>query len=128
MANGFPLSAVVGRSDVMRIFEQIFFSFTFGGEAVSLAASLATIRELERREGIPKLWDSGRRLQEGTNRLLAENSLERRLACVGSLPGPLCDVSKDLNAMSCYCGIVIPAGGHPARPADSRKPYAECEP
>jgi glutamate-1-semialdehyde 2,1-aminomutase/spore coat polysaccharide biosynthesis protein SpsF len=86
MANGFPLSAVVGRSDVMRIFEQIFFSFTFGGEAVSLAASVATIRELGRREGIAKLWGSGRRLQEGTNRLLAANSLDRRLACVGLAP------------------------------------------
>ena len=38
MANGFPLSAIVGRADVMRWFEKVFFSFTFGGEAVSLAA------------------------------------------------------------------------------------------
>jgi glutamate-1-semialdehyde aminotransferase len=86
MANGFPLSAVVGRSDVMRIFEQIFFSSTFGGEAVSLAASLETLRELRRREGIPQLWRTGGRLQEATNRLLAANALDRRLACVGLEP------------------------------------------
>ena len=86
MANGFPLSAVVGRSDVMRIFEHVFFSFTFGGEAVSLAASLETIRELQRREGIPQLWRTGGRLQEATNRLLASNALDRHLACVGLAP------------------------------------------
>src|SRR5262249_51074709 len=86
MANGLPLSAVVGRADVMRIFEQIFFSSTFGGEAVSLAASLETIRELQRRQGIPQLWRAGGRLQEGANRLLSANALDQHLACVGLPP------------------------------------------
>lgn len=38
MANGFPLSAVVGRRDVMMEMEEIFFSETFGGELLFLAA------------------------------------------------------------------------------------------
>src|SRR2546428_5071730 len=46
MANGLPISAIVGRADVMKLFEEVFFSFTFGGEALSLAASVATIREM----------------------------------------------------------------------------------
>src|SRR2546422_4445450 len=33
MANGLPISAIVGRADVMKLFEEVFFSFTFGGEA-----------------------------------------------------------------------------------------------
>src|SRR5262249_46665839 len=41
MANGMPISAVVGRRDVMRLMEDIFFSGTFSGECLSLAASLA---------------------------------------------------------------------------------------
>src|SRR5690606_27109050 len=39
LANGFPLPAVTGRADVMREFEEIFFSFTMGGETLSLAAA-----------------------------------------------------------------------------------------
>jgi glutamate-1-semialdehyde 2,1-aminomutase len=39
MANGFPLSAVVGRRDIMMEMEQIFFSGTFGGELLSLASA-----------------------------------------------------------------------------------------
>ena len=39
IANGFPLSAVVGRRDVMIEMEEIFFSGTFGGELLSLAAA-----------------------------------------------------------------------------------------
>jgi glutamate-1-semialdehyde 2,1-aminomutase len=39
IANGFPLSAVVGRRELMMEMEQIFFSGTFGGELLSLAAA-----------------------------------------------------------------------------------------
>src|SRR3569832_543822 len=48
LANGYPVSAVAGRADVMKLMEEIFFSFTFGGETLSLAAALATMRKLER--------------------------------------------------------------------------------
>ena len=48
MANGYPLSAVLGRRDLMNLLDEgVFFSTTFGGEALSLAASLATIRKLQ---------------------------------------------------------------------------------
>jgi glutamate-1-semialdehyde aminotransferase len=39
LANGFPLSAVVGQRHLMMLMEDIFFSGTFGGEALSLAAA-----------------------------------------------------------------------------------------
>ena len=48
IANGFPLSAVCGRRDVMMEMEEVFFSFTMGGEAMSLAAAKATIAKLLR--------------------------------------------------------------------------------
>ena len=37
-----PISAVAGRADLMRGFEEVFFSGTFGGEALSLAAARAS--------------------------------------------------------------------------------------
>jgi glutamate-1-semialdehyde 2,1-aminomutase len=43
MANGFPISAVVGRRDVMIEMEEIFFSGTFGGELLSLAAAKSVL-------------------------------------------------------------------------------------
>jgi glutamate-1-semialdehyde 2,1-aminomutase len=50
LANGYPLSAVAGRGDLMKLMEEIFFSFTFGGETLSLAASLATMDKLVRND------------------------------------------------------------------------------
>ena len=49
MGNGMPISAVVGRADIMRLMEDIFYSGTFGGETLSLAAAIATIDKIETR-------------------------------------------------------------------------------
>lgn len=86
MANGFPLSAVVGRRDVMEVFDEAFFSFTFGGEAVSLAAALATIHEMEERDVVAHLWEQGGRLQDGYNVLARELGLGDVTRCVGLPP------------------------------------------
>lgn len=48
LANGFPLSAVAGRADIMALMEEIFFSFTMGGECLSLAAAKATLSKIKR--------------------------------------------------------------------------------
>jgi glutamate-1-semialdehyde-2,1-aminomutase len=86
MANGYPLSAVVGRREVMELFDEIFFSFTFGGEAVSLAASLATIREMREKDIFGHLWEQGRKLQDGYNVMAKELGLAEQTACIGLAP------------------------------------------
>jgi glutamate-1-semialdehyde aminotransferase len=86
MANGFPIAAVVGRRDVMGIFDEIFFSFTFGGEAVSLAAAKATMAKMRREPVIAHLWRQGTALQDGYNRLAAEFGLAERTRCIGMPP------------------------------------------
>jgi glutamate-1-semialdehyde 2,1-aminomutase/spore coat polysaccharide biosynthesis protein SpsF len=59
MANGMPISTVLGRADIMRKMEDVFYSGTFGGEALSLAAAIATIDKLEREDVIGGLWARG---------------------------------------------------------------------
>jgi glutamate-1-semialdehyde 2,1-aminomutase/spore coat polysaccharide biosynthesis protein SpsF len=86
MANGFPISAVVGRRDIMQVFDEIFFSFTFGGEALSLAATKATITKVREGDVIPHLWRQGRRLQDGYNALAAERGLGALTRCIGLPP------------------------------------------
>ncbi|PIT86864.1 MAG: aspartate aminotransferase family protein, partial [Candidatus Magasanikbacteria bacterium CG10_big_fil_rev_8_21_14_0_10_43_6] len=47
MANGMPISALVGKKEYMDIVSDIFYSFTYAGETLSIAAALATIQEIE---------------------------------------------------------------------------------
>ena len=65
MANGFPVSAISGRRDIMSGFEQVFFSGTFGGELLSLAAANVVLDKVSRGEVIPNLYRIGNQLMNG---------------------------------------------------------------
>jgi glutamate-1-semialdehyde aminotransferase/spore coat polysaccharide biosynthesis protein SpsF (cytidylyltransferase family) len=86
MANGFPLSAVVGKRHIMEIFDEIFFSFTFGGEAVALAAALATIEVMQTRPVIGHLWEQGQKLKDGWNVMSEALALRDVTRCIGFAP------------------------------------------
>lgn len=86
MANGFPLAALVGPRDIMQLLDEVFFSFTFGGETLSLAAAAATLRELRARPVIDHLWAQGQRLQDGYNMLAEYYGVARYTSCAGLPP------------------------------------------
>lgn len=83
MANGYPISAIVGRRDIMKLMEDIFFSFTFGGETLSLAAALATLRKLESYPVIESLHRLGRKTMEGVREAIARHGLESAMSVSG---------------------------------------------
>src|SRR5262249_14929780 len=62
IANGFPLSAVAGPERYMRLMEDIFFSFTFGGETLSLAAAKATLSKLKVKPVVKTLAAQGQKI------------------------------------------------------------------
>jgi glutamate-1-semialdehyde aminotransferase len=72
LANGFPLSAVVGRRDYMRRMEDIFFSTTFGGETLSLVAARAVLDRLSADAVPEQLAKRGTMLKQGVATLLAD--------------------------------------------------------
>jgi glutamate-1-semialdehyde aminotransferase/spore coat polysaccharide biosynthesis protein SpsF (cytidylyltransferase family)/predicted dehydrogenase len=83
MGNGFPIACVLGRADVMKVFEDIFFSFTFGGEVASMAAAMKVLDILENTDALARMDANGRVLQEGLNALAKEAGLEDRVKCIG---------------------------------------------
>jgi glutamate-1-semialdehyde 2,1-aminomutase/spore coat polysaccharide biosynthesis protein SpsF len=83
MGNGFPIACVVGRADVMKVFEEIFFSFTFGGEVASMAAAMKVLDILETTDALKRMESHGRDLQDGFNALAKLAGLSDRLVCVG---------------------------------------------
>lgn len=75
LANGYPVSAVVGRREYMKQMEEIFFSFTFGGETLSLAASAATLDKLRRESVCAQLAAQGTKLLNGLNQRIATHGV-----------------------------------------------------
>jgi len=65
MGNGMPIAAVVGSREIMSTLESkpVFFSGTYHGETLSLAAAIATIDRLQ--DGLPHIWEMGTQLIAG---------------------------------------------------------------
>jgi len=75
MANGYPLSAVVGSNEVMQKVEDIFFSGTFGGETLSLAAASKIIDKYKKEQVIEHFSEVGSYLLEKLNQLINDKNL-----------------------------------------------------
>jgi glutamate-1-semialdehyde 2,1-aminomutase/spore coat polysaccharide biosynthesis protein SpsF len=122
MANGYSLSAVVGRRDIMKHFEETFFSFTFAGEAIALAASIATMSEIRENRVIPHLWEQGQKLKDGLTCLAREFDLEQFVVCAGLAPRTVVSfydesgreslLVKSLFQQECLKRGILFSGGH----------------
>jgi glutamate-1-semialdehyde aminotransferase/spore coat polysaccharide biosynthesis protein SpsF (cytidylyltransferase family) len=100
MGNGFPISCVLGRSDVMRTFEEIFYSFTFAGEVASMAAAMKVLDILEQTDALARLESSGRTLQDAVNAMAKEAGLGQRIRAVGRPQWALLKFSDEKGAES----------------------------
>jgi glutamate-1-semialdehyde 2,1-aminomutase/spore coat polysaccharide biosynthesis protein SpsF len=76
LGNGMPISAVAGRRSVMGIFEEIFFSGTHGGEALSLAAARAVLDFVADGRVLSDIESTGVRLQQGLRDLVVRYGLD----------------------------------------------------
>lgn len=84
LANGYPVSAVAGRADLMRVMEEIFFSFTFGGETLSLAAALATMRKLQDEPVIETMCRQGKKIIDRLSGVILQHDAGHFLSVAGS--------------------------------------------
>ncbi|OGO95751.1 MAG: aminotransferase class III [Coxiella sp. RIFCSPHIGHO2_12_FULL_44_14] len=95
LGNGMPISALVGRADVMKHMEDVFYSGTFGGEALSLAAAIAVIDKMQREPVIDTLWAQGEKLATAVVRLIQEFGLEAVFSLSGKAPWKFFNITVD---------------------------------
>jgi glutamate-1-semialdehyde 2,1-aminomutase len=85
IANGMPLSAVTGPADILkRLDGEVYYSVTYGGECLSLAAGLATVRKMRREPVIETLWARGDRLTSGVLERIDHHGLADRITLRGA--------------------------------------------
>ncbi len=95
MSNGYPMGAVVGSRAVMEPASRMFISSSYWSDNLGLAASLTTIRELERRDSAQRFEAIGKELSDRLNQALREVGLAG--ACGGMFwhPAIQLDLSDD---------------------------------
>ena len=86
LGNGMPISAVVGRADIMAKMDDIFFSGTAGGEALSLAAAKAVLLKIQREPVVETLWRRGREVASIALAAAAKQGLSEYYSLTGLPP------------------------------------------
>ena len=85
MAGGMPLSAVVGKKEIMESAkDKIFISSTFGGEMLSLAAFLAVVDILKTEPVYDRIFEIGNRIRDEFNKLAEKHG--SKIECIGLGP------------------------------------------
>ncbi len=84
LANGYPISAVAGKADIMKLMEEIFFSFTFGGETLSLTAALTTMNKLQKFPVIETMRTQGQKILDGVSKLIDKHNIGHILSISGN--------------------------------------------
>jgi glutamate-1-semialdehyde aminotransferase len=101
LANGYPLSALVGKAEFMDVVEKIFFSGTFGGETLSLAAAKAVLNKLRTEPVINTIKTRGETLLVGVNQIIIDFAMSDLLSICGH-PSWSFLVFKDTSSCSSW--------------------------
>jgi len=86
MANGYPISVVLGKEEIMLPSQKTRISATFFPNTFPMVAALATIKELEDKKGIEFMWAQGTRLVDGFKQLINDYGIEAKMAGMPVIP------------------------------------------
>lgn len=83
LGNGMPIAAVAGAWKVMRVFDEIFFSGTHGGEALSLAAARAVLDTLADGTVLAEIEQRGESMLHGIRERIEQHAIADRVTVGG---------------------------------------------
>ncbi|GAB4300867.1 MAG: aminotransferase class III-fold pyridoxal phosphate-dependent enzyme [Myxococcota bacterium] len=88
MANGYPISAVAGRKEVMMAMENkhVFISSTFFPNSLEQVAALKTIEILERDKILDEIWRKGERFLAGVKEAIERTGAKAHLSGIPPMP------------------------------------------
>ena len=104
LGNGYPISAVAGRKDLLEQIEQgVFISTTFGGDSIAMAAALATLDILSRPGFYDHITKIGTMMRDGIQERIDKYDLNDVLS-VSGLPAH-CGVAFEGHGSLSYLDI-----------------------
>jgi glutamate-1-semialdehyde aminotransferase len=95
VANGYPISAVVGKGEIMDAVVQTTVSATYFPSTLGISAALATIDVMEKQNVIKHLWSIGRELADGLRSIVAQKKVNAHI--MGESPMPFLIFGESKN-------------------------------
>tara|TARA_Y100000591_G_C21839645_1_gene704799 strand:- start:284 stop:1594 length:1311 start_codon:yes stop_codon:yes gene_type:complete len=86
LGNGYPISAIVGKREVMDAAQDTFISSTMWTERLGFAAGLASLKKMEDCSVQDKLVKYGQRIKDGWKDVASESGLRIKIGGLDSIP------------------------------------------
>jgi glutamate-1-semialdehyde-2,1-aminomutase len=86
IANGYPISAVVGKKEIMEPSKNTRISGTFFVNTFPMVAALATIQEIEKKNGIEYMWSMGKKLWNGFEKIIDASGINAKMIGLPVIP------------------------------------------
>ncbi len=113
IANGYPLTAVVGRRDVMQASKDMFISSTFWDDTSTMAAGLVCIRKIKKEKVIEHIWKMGEYYVKGCKDIVQKLGIKaelKGLSCMTSIVFDYEDKSFVNGLNTLYCQELVKRG------------------
>lgn len=89
MGNGWPISCIGGRREIMQVFDDAFVSFTFAGDVSAMAASIKVLDILETSDAYARMSSAGTKLFDGAMVMAREANLQNNFVLKGHPHWPI---------------------------------------
>jgi glutamate-1-semialdehyde-2,1-aminomutase len=87
MANGYPISACVGKAEIMKVLEQkVFVSSTFFPNSLEMVAAMKCIDILEQENVIENIWTRGQDFLEKAAKLVEDSKVPAEVSGIPPMP------------------------------------------
>ncbi len=115
MANGYCISAAVGRDELKNAASRVFFTGTYYTSAAEIAASLATLDELEKTDAVGHMMKMGTMLQEGLKKRAEGHGLQVKISGPPTIPYMTFANETNFRRMQLFSGEAVKRGAflHP---------------
>jgi glutamate-1-semialdehyde 2,1-aminomutase len=110
LGNGFPISVVIGRKEVMEIAGNIFISSTFWTERIGFVAALATLKKMESHNVQKYLIHFGELINDGWKKMSVQHRLDIRISGLPPLTHISFKVENPLEAQTLYAQEMLEKG------------------
>lgn len=85
IGNGYALTAVVGRKEIMQAAQKTFISSTFWTERIGPTAALATLKEMQVQKSWEKITETGKKMQSLWQKVADENNVRIKISGIPAL-------------------------------------------
>lgn len=110
IGNGYPITAIVGKRDVMDHAQDTFISSTFWTERIGFAAALATIEKMEKRDVHEQIIRHGNMISEGWKKLARKYDLKIHVSGLPPHTHISFDADESLEIQTLYTQEMLKRG------------------